>query len=429
MFGFGLLLFMGVGDDVKHFIPVIVDFKITKSNLMKRIITLLILLVPSFSLFSQYTEVWIKNKLVYGEHEGDPIWNPGSIQMSEFISFGNGYRMYYNMNNSDSAHIKYADSPDGIDWTFQGTAITSDTSTNPANRLWYVGAPSVLKIDSSTYRMYYVASEIFNGPPKYYIRSAISSNGSQFNDEGIRIDIFPYDPQSIFKLAGHGTYFFNNTGGVTGIFSGNTVESQDPGSLFITTSVDGLNFTDFEEKYQGWHDPIVVKKDGKYLLYAKHLQDKFGKAVSADGINWPDHLDSISFTDSTGTQILDIGDLGAFLMPGNEIWIYSNYGTPSRDFALYNLSNPVNINDIEHINYESTVFPNPVTNRSVISFTKGKEILFTLINNKGIIVARKKLYNTNVVLLNTFGNLPAGIYYYNLQVDNRSITGKFIKAK
>jgi hypothetical protein len=394
---------------------------------MKRAGLLLFSILLSLSLFSQYTEVWIKNRLVFGEHEGDSIWNPGSIQMSEFIQFGNGYRMYYNMNNGDSAHIKYADSPDGINWTGVGTSIKSDTSTDSANRLWYVGAPSIVKPDSQTYRMYYVASNVFNGEPKYYIRSAISSDGAQYTDEGIRVDIFPYDPQSNLKLAGHGTFFINASGGVTGIFSGNFVGSNDPSHLIITTSPDGLNFENMEDKYPGWHDPIVVKKEGDYFLYAKHLNDKFGKAVSSDGINWPDHLDSVSFTDSTGVQLLDIGDIGAIVMPGNEIWIYSNYGTPSRDFALYNLSNPVGINQITDSPKQATVFPNPVTGQSIISFQKGEEVLLTLYNNQCVVVNQKKLNNTGCVSLKDISNFPAGIYYYNLKVDKQIIKGKFIK--
>ncbi len=396
---------------------------------MKKVTILFASILISATLFSQYTEVWVKYGLVYGEHEGDPIWNPGSIKMPELIPFDEGYRMYYEVNNPDSSQIQFADSPDGITWTYEGIALRSDTCTDTTNRLWSIGAPSVIKIDSTTYRMYYAATEPISGDPKFYIRSAISTNGSDFTDEGIRIDIYPYDPQSNLILAGHGTFFTNNTGGVTGIFSGNLKGTNEPSSLFVTTSDDGLNFDNFQLKYHDWHDPVVVKKDGSYLLYAKHLNDKFGTATSPNGTYWPDEMDSVSFTDSVGVQLLDIGDLGGVLMSNNEIWIYSNYGAPSRDFALFKLSNPVNIKKTVTQSNSSRVYPNPVTNESVISFNKGNVVLLTIIDNQGRTLAHKKLFNTSSISLNEFDHFPAGIYHYTLTVDGILETGKFIKAK
>ncbi len=389
-------------------------------------------LMISFGGFSQTTEVWVKQQLLIGQTVGnvnDSGFGGYSILMPEVIQFNEGYRMFYNLTTPDSFQIRYADSPDCLEWTDGGVVLKSDTSKDTiANHRWVIGGASIIHSDSGYYRMYYRCSEYYSGIPKYEIRSAYSSDGTHFSDEGIRIEIYPYDSLSPVKLAGHGKFFVNSSGGITGIFSGNPKNTNDPSDLYITTSTDGLHFSNFINKYADYHDPAIVKKDGQYILYARHLKDKFGKAVSADGIHWPEQLDSVSFVDSAGTTIEAMGDLGAIRMPNNEIWIFSNYsstGGASTDIALFRLSNSQNIkNNI--INNKTFVYPNPAHNQIIIenkeAFSGKIQILDITGKTVKQIIANKKLLQTIDI-----NNLQSGIYFLQLQRNDTIETIKFIK--
>jgi len=395
---------------------------------MKRLISIIIFTVISVSAFSQITEVWVKQELVFGDSHSNNIWSQGSIVMSEIIEFNGGYRMYYSMVAPDSSQIQIADSPDGITWTYSGIAIKSDTSKNPSNRMWLVGAPSIIKLAQDSFRLYYASSEYFTGVPKYCIKSAFSTDGTNFTDEGIRIEIFPHDSLSPVQLAGHGTFFVNDSGSVTGIFSADPTASSSPSNLFLTTSPDGLHFSNFIDKYEDWHDPIVIKKNGQYILYATYLNYKKGKAISPDGINWPAQLDSISFQDSLGNPLTvandGTGDLAGILMPNNETWLYTNYGQPSRDFALFRLSNPQSIK--ERVILKHKIFPNPINQDSKLIFEYGKNVVFILFDVQGKIISYKNLQNTNQILLKDYYKLKSGIYFYVLKVDDKETADKFL---
>ncbi len=394
---------------------------------MKKLISIIAFVSISACVFSQ-TDVWVKQELVFGESQNNNIWNQGSIIMPEIIEFNGGYRMYYSMVAPDSSQIQFADSPDGITWTYSGVAIKSDTSKSPSNRIWLVGAPSIIKYAQDSFRLYYSSTEYYTSVPKYCIKSAFSTDGTNFVDEGIRIEIYPHDSLSPVQLAGHGTFFLNDSGSVTGIFSADPTNSFDPSNLFIATSTDGLHFTNFIDKYEDWHDPIVVKKNGQYFLYATYLNYKKGKAISTDGVNWPAQLDSISFQDSLGNPLTvvndGIGDVGGILMPSGEIWLYTNYGIPSRNFALFRRDNTQSIK--KEIGYKYEIFPNPINQNSKLIFEHGKDIVFTLFDAQGKIISQKNLHNTNQLLLKDYCKLKKGMYFYVLSVDNEIVTDKLV---
>ena len=392
---------------------------------MKKIILFIAFVVIALEAFSQYTEVWIKQGLVFGDSQNNNIWSQGSIVMSEIIEFNGGYRMYYTILSPDSSQIQFADSPDGINWTYSGIAIKSDTSKNSLNRMWLVGAPSIIKLGTDSFRLYYSSSEYFTGVPKFCIKSAFSTDGTNFTDEGIRIEIYPHDSLSPVQLAGHGTFFVNDSGSVTGIFSADPVGATDPSNLFITTSPDGLNFSNFIDKYENWHDPIVIKNNGQYILYATYLNFKKGKAVSNNGINWPNQLDSISFQDSIGNVLTvaseGIGDLGGILMPNNETWLYTNYGQPSRNFALFKLSNP---QSIINNNYTSKfkIYPNPAHNQIVVVAEELNIENIEILDITGKTIKRLSVNSEQLTI--DVSDLSNGMFFIKI---NQTQTVKFIK--
>ena len=403
--------------------------------MIRRNITLIyVVFLLVFNANSQITEKWIKFDLVAGDDIGNvSVWNPGSILMADVIEYNGGFRMYYTLSDSDSTQIRYADSPDALNWTDGGLIMSSDTSKLPTNRQWLIGGASVVELDTGGYRMYYRCTPYFtSGAPLYHVRSLISPDGTTFTEEpGVRIEINPPDTNSPVQLAGHGTYFINDSGTVTGVFSGDLVGVGGPSELFITTSTDGLTFSNFTNQYEDWHDPIVVKKNGEYILYATYLQDKQGKAVSSDGINWPAQMDSVSFQDSLGNILtvasIGVGDIGGLTMPNDEIWLYTNYGAPSKDIALFKLSNPTtsfsNCNDL--VTYK--LFPNPLSGNSIIEFEYSKNVSFTLFDNQGKIISEKNVKRTNRIDLGEYVELRQGTYFFKLIVDEKTTAGKIIK--
>jgi len=404
---------------------------------MKKIVLIIIFVFfTKVNLFSQTTEKFVFAGVVFGDQAGNvDIWNPGSITMPNIIEIDGGYRMYYNMSCADSVHIRYAESPDGITWTDGGVVMKNDSSRS--SRKWIIGGPSVVKLTNGQYRMYYRCTQEYIDLPKYHVRSAISDDGINFTEEpGVRVEIFPYDTLSEIVLAGHGKWFINDAGEVTGIFSGNPKNGFGPSDLYVTLSSDGLTFTNFIRKYEDYHDPTIVKTENSYILYATYLAEKKGKAVSLAGITWPAEMDSVAFVDSSGNPMDvandGIGDIDGIMTPNGEIWIYANYGIPSRDFALFKLSNPissVNSDDTENIEtIRLNQYPNPFNETSIISFNlpQRRFVKITVYNSAGELVS--ELTNGNFSAgyhqVKFEGkNLASGIYIYRIQA------GDFFQSK
>jgi hypothetical protein len=329
-----------------------------------------------FALSSQaQTEIWKMQDYSIGENvAGFPGGLDNSIPtMAEVIMLPDStFRMYVNTqwNMGEKHCISYAESPDAITWGPVDTCFCGSADTTARN--YVVGGASIVKTTSGQYRMYYRATSKIpmGGFPEYHIRSAISSDGLIFTQEGIRIDIQPYDMSSDFVLAGHGSFYKLSGDSCAAIFSGNPDTSliSQPSSLIHATSPDGLVWGDFTFLYQNHHDPVVIKKNGKYIMYGMDLHYFMAKAISTNGIDWPSDTDSASFLDtSDDPMIVDgtkkIGDVGGIVMPDNEVFLYTNYGTttgPSLDIIRYTLQNP-GVEIIESDDSELSLFPNPCT--------------------------------------------------------------------
>lgn len=315
-------------------------------------IILLVLLWFSMSLSTLYAqgeppnppssgEVWEFKNYCVGEKIGNEA-RPGTVLMPNILQLdGGGYRMYYNKSEYGKDQIKYAESTDGLNWTVKGVIMQG--SSNPQDRTFILGGPSVVKVDGG-YRMYYRCAPAHDRgvPPKLHIRSAFSTDGINFKEEGIRIEIKSVDPSSPLDLAGHGAFYRVKDGTFAAVFSANA-DARQPSDLYSATSKDGIVWENFKKLYTGFHDPTVVIKDGKYYLYAMYLHFYHARAISEDGVNWPAQMEKILMTDSTGVDLTTaragVGDFGAGLSPSGEIRLYTNYGNPSSDIVVFELKN------------------------------------------------------------------------------------------
>lgn len=395
----------------------------------------------SCHLFSQ-TEIWTHEDYSVGANvAGFPGGTAGTIPtMSEVIELPTGtFRMYLNTQyNFGQKHcISYAESPDAINWTMIDTVFCGPTDTTARN--FILGGPSIIHMQNGQYRLYYRCTQKFSVSPNYHVRSAISSDGINFTQEGIRIDIKPYLPTSPFYLVGHGSYYQLSNGSFAGIFSGNPDTSTliAPSSLIHGTSTDGLTWGNYTFLYQNHHDPIVIKKNSTYHLYAMDLAKKMVKATSSDGLTWPATTDSVSFIDSAGTPMLinntkRIGDVGGLTMPNGDIYLYTNYSGnnpsgPSKNIIRFTLSNPgVNVSENNSFSLLTNVFPVPVTENTVIEFEKQEKFIFELTDNLGRVIYSQKHYNTGKI---NIGRIPMqnGIYFYRIITENGFSSGKIIK--
>jgi len=287
-------------------------------------------------------EEWVLKGFAVGEKAGH---GKGNTIMADVILLDNGiYRMYYGYSlgmiftghvatPQEPPCIKYAESKDGIRWTVKGIVLKGDP--DPKSREHVISGPRVLRLPDGRYRMYYFASQKQREgeQPQLHIRSAISNDGINFEREGVRIDIAPYDDSTGLRLAAHGTFFIAPNGDYIAIFSGDFTTEEGPSDLKIATSKDGLTFTDFKTLYKDWHDPIVIKVEGGYRLYATFLLDTYGTAFSPDGISWPPQMTEINLVDEKGNRLTPrdshVGDLDAVVLQNGDIRLYANYGAPS----------------------------------------------------------------------------------------------------
>ena len=410
---------------------------------MKKAITIFCVAILFASVSHSQTEVWKMQDTSVGQSLSSfpGLFTSSSPTMSEVIMLPDStYRMYVNVQQSGGYRhcIGYANSVDAINFTYVDTCFCGSTDT--LDRTYVTGGPSVVQLTSGQYRMYYRSTQkIVSGPKMYHVRSAISSDGITFTQEGIRIEIQPYDVSSGFTLVGHGTYWETDAGTFAGIFSGNpdTSAAGAASSLIFTTSVDGLTWGGFQFLYYGCHDPIVVKKGGQYHLYGMDQVNYMMTAKSADGLIWPATADSASFLDLSDNPMIvggtkKIGDVGGCVMPWGELYLYTNFGTttgPSLDIIRFTRS-VVGIDENEKL-MRLNFYPNPAITDVVIDLSwsaNNEEDLTEVI----VTDLFGKIFNCPLDFISEglrldISTLSAGIYFVTLvSADAGSISGKMI---
>lgn len=249
----------------------------------------------------------------------------GSVVMANLLALPQGgWRMYYNASAPGQHRVRFTESSTLESWSTPSTAL--EGSATPTDGEHLLGGPSVQPLPDGRFRMYYrcAPDHAAGTAPAYTLRSAISNDGLTFTREGIRIGIAPQDPSSPFSLAGHGTFYSLADGRWASIFSANEVGDNGPSSLYFATSADGLSWGGFRKLWDDCHDPIVVKRNGAYVMYATYLSEASVRAVSADGVTWPSMLDRVRFIDAQGTEFVG-NDIGALVLPDASMRVFSNY--------------------------------------------------------------------------------------------------------
>ena len=125
-----------------------------------------------------------------------------------------------------------------------------------------------------------------------------------------------------------------------------------------------------------------------------------------------------AFPNKTNQQIVDLikASSDRFLNPN----VQYGYGIPDFNLALTNTLATFN-----NFNAVYSLFPNPTSDILKITFSQTiKQAHFKLCNALGQIVLEKEMNNPTIISLEKLSN---GVYFYNIQGDFSSQTGKIIK--
>lgn len=366
------------------------------------------------------TERWNAKKYAIGFKAGNEQRGQGSLIMPNVIRLTNNtYRMFYNAGKPGESVIKWSFSTDGLTWSQSGIALRGNSQ--PTDREYIIGGASVVQLQDGRFRMYYRATGQFGDGqmPQYHIRSAISTDGYNFTrEQGVRIDITPFAPNSMFKLVGHSNfYFLPESQTYAAVLSVNTNNDNGPSDLYIGYSPDGLTWSNFRLLYADVHDPVVIRKDGQFILYAMYLKNYTGKAVSTDGVNWPRNMERIYAYDLDGKDKPLIGDNGGVVTRDNKLLLYGNYFSGLEPFedhiVVYEMQNLEQICTRQPINLNLTATPSACTSCSTgvirATATNGQEPYLYSINDKPAFSS------------GNFGNLAPGEYTISVR-DGRGCT-------
>lgn len=347
--------------------------------------------------------------------------------MPDIVRINSVYYMYYVAKYGTANAIWYASSFDMINWTVEDTIMTA--SLDPANRIYNLGGPGVLKLDNGDYRLFYRTSQevTFPDEPEFHVRSMISSDGIHFTHEGICIEVQPYQADSYFLSASHPAIYKDSNGDtrafLTGRDSGMVITDQ--ARLYTAFSPDeGLTWTDFTPIYEKCHDPVVIRdSSGLYHMYTSYLGSSHREVVSADGITWPAVADSLAM--KQGTLLLDemtsdfvIADLGAAVKTNGEIVLYSNYKPlgPGAwvDIAYFYFGGYSQVSESDAL-AQISIYPNPANDYLVVDVAQTEsDDFYQLVDLNGRVVATGALKQpkTNVDL----SGLESGSYFIRVRV-------------
>lgn len=127
---------------------------------------------------------------------------------------------------------------------------------------------------------------------------------------------------------------------------------------------------------------------------------------------------------SNGDQTEDIVDLDF----GQYTVIVSDANGCSDEYGPYEVKNLVAVDDIEIINTFS-ISPNPTTGDVVIELELSEfiEAKLSVLNNLGQVLMQEELSFQTLEKTYEFEELPSGLYFYRVQIDNNVVLRKIVK--
>jgi len=233
------------------------------------------------------------------------------------------FRLYY----CGSEEIFSAISSDGINFTQESGVRISPDSSNKFEKI--VSDPTLVKLSDGKVRLYYKGADSNQGGPGQAIHkifSAISSDGLNFQREGLRIDSelsgdkgWASVPEAVKLPDGRVRLYF-----VTG--------DDSNGGIMTMTSADGLNFEERKVlNIKGMVDPSIVSlPDGTYLLLTAVVNEQLAP-YRAKGLYLFTSKDGLNFEN----EIPLLKESGAFdpagiLLNDNTLRVYYGQATPPR---------------------------------------------------------------------------------------------------
>lgn len=358
--------------------------------------------------------------------------------MPDIALINSTYYMYYVAKYGTANAIWYATSPDMINWTVQDTIMTA--SLDPANRIYNLGGPGILKLDNGNYRLFYRTSQdvVFPAEPEFHIRSMISSDGINFTHEaGVRVECQPYLADSYFLSASHPAVYKDAFGNTRAIITGrdSSMVINQPAGLYTATSPDeGLTWENFTPLYDKCHDPVVVlDSGGVYHMYTSYLGSAHREVTSIDGTSWPVVPDSMTFMQS-GSILTEestpylIADLGAGVLPTGEIVIYSNH-RPSAPGAWINIAY-FYIDLTSGIDETATelpvlIYPNPATDLIYFDLDETQNHVVHFYDALGQLIYSEIIENNQPLDCSEWNS---GLYFYSIFCEGEILSsGKLIK--
>ncbi|MEK6894212.1 MAG: hypothetical protein AABX10_02000 [Nanoarchaeota archaeon] len=232
-------------------------------------------------------------------------------------------RLYYCSSNQ----IVSAISGDGLTFTKeQGVRISPGTGFESI-----VCDPTIVDLQDGKMRMYYKGADTMMGGPGnsiHKIYSAVSSDGLNFQKEGLRIDSetsgdsgWASVPDAIILPDGRVRLYYVTAGNM----------QHGIGSAI---SDDGLNFVkESGIRVDNLVDPALVKIGDKYLLFAASINERFAKVPK--GIYYMESSDGLNFGEPVAVfQGNDVYDPSVLKIDDNNVRVFYGKITPPQQPAV-----------------------------------------------------------------------------------------------